>query len=114
MSAQEITARLGKDEESPSATVKYDFGSTLGEAVEKFGEEVVYKRFCAAVTIDIQALIRRNLGGETPASTQEIQATLNEWKPGVQRARKSQKEKAMDLLEAMSDADKAAILAELS
>ena len=109
-----ITARSGKEEDAPSATVEFDFGANLQEAETKFGGEVLYKRFCAAVTIDIQALIRRKLDAEKPATPEEIQAAVDDWKPGVQRARTTKKEKAINLLADMSEEDRAEILASLN
>lgn len=114
MSEVEITAKAGKEDDAPSATVTYDFGDSLAEAVDRFGESVVFNRFKSAVTIDIQALIRRELTGEKPASQDEIQEKVDEWKPGVQRSRKSKKDKALELLGAMSEDEKAEIMAELS
>jgi hypothetical protein len=114
MSEVEITARLGTDDDAPSATVTYDFGTDLESAVELFGADVVYTRFKAAVTIDIQALVRRNLGGENPKTEEEIQQIVNEWRPGVSnRRRKSATEKAAEAFDSLSDADKQALLEKL-
>ena len=101
------------DEEGPSATVEYDFGSNLPEAVELFGEDVVFKRFKAAAVVDLQGVIRRNLKGDNPKTEEEIQEAVSEWKPGVQKARKSKQEKALDILGEMSQEEKDAFLAEL-
>lgn len=114
MSAVEISAKAGTDENSPSATVSFDFGDNLDEAVSLFGPEVVYSRFKAACTVDLQALIRRHLDGETPKTEAEIQALVNEWKPGVNsKKRRSAKEKAEELFSTLSEADKKALLESL-
>lgn len=120
MSAVEVTAQLGKEEDSPAATITYDFGDNLDEAVEKFGEEVVYARFKSAATIDLQALIRRHLGAKdkegkaTPKSQDEIQALADSWNPGVQtRKRKTDKQKAEELLSKLPAAQLAELLASL-
>lgn len=114
MTAQKITARDGNEDSSPSATVEFDFGDNLGEATELFGDDVVYSRFKAAAVVDLQALIRRHLGGEKPKSEAEIQELVSQWKPGIsKRVRKSTKEKAEELISQMSDAEKAALLAQL-
>jgi hypothetical protein len=114
MTAQTISAKLGTEENSPSATVNYDFGDNLGEATALFGDDVVYSRFKAAAVVDLQALIRRHLDSETPKSESEIQALVSEWRPGVtSRKRKSTKEKAEELFTQLSDADKKALLEQL-
>lgn len=114
MALQEVSARAGNEETSPSCTVKYDFGDSLDEAVELFGADAVYARFKSASIVDLQALIRRHLEGETPKSADEIQALATAWKPGVQtRKRKSVGEKIEELLKDMSPADRAAALAQL-
>lgn len=114
MSNADISAKLGTEDDSPGATVQYDFGDNLAEAVERFGEDVVYSRFKAAAVVDLQALIRRHLDGETPKSESEIQALVSEWKPGVSsRKRRSTKEKAEELIASMSAADRQALLDQL-
>lgn len=120
MSAVEITAQLGKEDDSPAATVTYDFGDNLDEAVEKFSSEVVYSRFKSAATIDLQALIRRHLGAKdengnpAPKSQEEIQALVNQWSPGAQtRTRKTDKQKAEELLTKLPPAQLAELLAQL-
>lgn len=120
MSAIEVTAQLGKDEDSPTATVVYDFGDNLDEAVERFGAEVVFSRFKSAAVIDLQALIRRGLGSTdsegkpTPKSVEEIQKLAEAWVPGVQtRKRKTDKEKAEELLAKLDPKTLAELLAQV-
>jgi hypothetical protein len=122
MSKREISAKAGQDDDSPSATVTYDLGETLDEAVELFGAEVVFRRFSAAATIDIQAMIRRGLTrteGEgdakkpNPMTAEELQAQVDAWKPGMAKPRKSKSEKAMDAFNDLSDDDKAELLKQL-
>lgn len=127
MSATELTAtRRPADDgtEFPDITVTYEFGDNLTEAVDIFGEDVVFNRFKAMGTIDVQAKIRAamvdtvNKEGEvvTKAKNQEeIQEALDTWKLGVKAAtRKSPKEKLMAMLENMTAEDKAAFLADLA
>lgn len=114
MANREITARVGKEDNSPSATVIFDMGEDLDSAVEKFGKDVVFKRFEQSLTIELQALIRRHLGGEKPKTQEEIQAIVDEFSPGLQRKRKTTKEKALDLLEGLSEEERAEILASLT
>jgi len=114
MTAQAISAKNGTEETSPSATVQYDFGDNLAEAVALFGDDIVFSRFKAASIVDLQALIRRHLDGETPKTEAEIQALVTEWRPGVTtRKRKSVKEKAEELFAGLSDSEKNALLESL-
>lgn len=114
MTATTVTAKVGTEENAPSASVTYDFGDNLDEAVTLFGADVVYARFKAASVVDLQALIRRHLDSDTPKSAAEIQELAAAWKPGVQtKKRKSAGEKIQDLLGDMSEADRAALLESL-
>ena len=114
MSVTEIGARAGTEDDAPSATVSFDFGDDLESAVEKFGGDVIFSRFKAAATVDLQALIRRNLKGENPKDEKEIQALVDEWQPGVStRTRKSPQQKAQEAVDALSDDEKEALLASL-
>ncbi len=108
---QEVVARLGKEEDALSASVQFNFGENLDEAIGLFGDDAIFSRFKSASVVDLQALIRRHLGGEKPKSQDEIQALTDEWKPGVgTRVRKSPKDKALDALAALSDEDRQALL----
>lgn len=109
MTAQNVTAKLKDQEDKDAVTVTYDFGDTLKEMVANFGEEVVANRVHAAMVIDAQSLIRRGIkAGKTQ---KEIQAMINEWKPGVKQVnRKSKAEKAQDLLSQLSPEDRAELL----
>ena len=119
MSRKEITAKAGQEDDAPSATVLYDMGDTLEEAVDLFGADVVFKRFQAAVTIDIQALLRRGLTRvdkdkkPDPMSQEDLQALVDEWKPGVSKTRKSKSEKAIEAFQSLSDEERAALLEQL-
>lgn len=122
MTVREISAKAGTEDDAPSATVRYDLGDNLDEAVELFGADVVYRRFVAAATIDIQAMIRRGLTrteGEgdakkpAPMTQEELQAAVSEWKPGQTKPRKSKGEKALDAFNELSDEEKAELLKQL-
>lgn len=109
-----VSAKVGTEENAPSASVSYDFGDNLDEATSLFGADVVYARFKAAAIVDLQALIRRHLDSDTPKSAAEIQELASAWKPGVQtKKRKTAGEKIQDLLGDMSEADRAALLESL-
>ena len=64
--------------------------------------------------VDLQALMRRHLGGEKPKTASEIQTLVDDWKPGVSsRKRRSTKEKAEELIGQMSPEERAALIAQL-
>ena len=64
-----------------SATISYNFGEGVDEAVELFGADVVFAGFVKSATITAQANMRRHL--EAGASEEDIQAKMGDWKPGV-------------------------------
>lgn len=122
MTVKVISAKAGTDDEAPSASVNYDFGDNLAEAEELFGADVVFSRFTAAATVDIQALIRRHLkpiedkdGNVTPGkSEEEIQAIVSEYKPGTStRVRVSASEKAARAIDKLTEEEKQALLESL-
>lgn len=79
MAVLEITAQ--KKDGQRQVTVSYDFGDSLDAMVEKFGEDVVQSNAVANMKITAQSVIRRGI--EREESDEEIQATLDNWKPGV-------------------------------
>ncbi len=110
MSVKDVTATTtGSDRQ---VSVSYDFGDNLDQAVELFGAELVFNRYESAVTIDLQALIRRGIKAEK--TDEEIQELTNAWKPGIKQViRKSAQEKIKDAFGAMSEEDKKAMLEQL-
>lgn len=72
-----ITAKKNDTEVS----IEYDFGASLQEAAENFGEDVVFSGFISKSVITAQAAIRRYI--EAGKSAEEIQTAMADWKPGV-------------------------------
>lgn len=85
MSAKEIKATNPKT--NTSATIAYDFGEGVDDAVAKFGADVVFSNFVSASTITAQGAIRRYLG--KGLSEEEIAQKMSEWKPGVALTREA-------------------------
>lgn len=105
-----VSARTEKSDRVVSTT--YDFGSNLDEAVEKFGENVVYGVFLDQATIRLQAMLRRCITDEV--ADKEIAAKVEAWKMTVGgRERRSAAEKVQDLLGKMSPEQKAELLKSL-
>jgi hypothetical protein len=81
--------KAGKDYEGI-----YEFGDTLEDAVAKFGDKAVFNGYIAEAKIALQGVIRDALNkGKT---SEEIDAIVIEWKPGISRPRIAQ-----DPMEAM-------------
>jgi hypothetical protein len=111
MTKFKTTANL-EDETQRSITLEKDFGSTLDESVELFGEEVVHSVFVAQAKVKAQSFVRSKL--ESGATDDEIQAALDEWKLGVvKRSGKTKEEKALDAIQKLSPEEKAELIARL-
>ena len=91
--------------------VEYNFGENLNEAVGTFGEDVVFNTFVREAVVGLQSFVRRQLTKEvegevveTGITQDELQAKVNEWKPGiVTRTKKSKIEKMADQTKDMSE-----------
>jgi hypothetical protein len=79
MANMEITAQ--KKDGGRQVIVNYDFGDSLEEMIEKFGADVVQSNSVANMRITAQSVIRRGI--EREETDEEIQATIDNWKPGV-------------------------------
>lgn len=108
----DITARYGQGDDAAEATVEFDTGANLTEAVELFGDEVVFNRFRAGLIIDVQANIRRMLALDNPKSSDEIQEAISDWMPGVKSKGKSKAEKANEAISKLSTQERAALFAQ--
>jgi hypothetical protein len=115
-----VTAALpeGKPGGARSVDVMYDFGADLEEMVEKFGEQAVFANAQAQMKISLQAAMRRGMSPDKEGKTsadEEIQEMANGWTPGDRTVtRKTNVEKAMDLLGDMDASERAALLKQLS
>jgi hypothetical protein len=76
-----ITANFGKGTNKGSASIDYDIGGNLGEALKLFGEPEVYATYARAMIIAVQARMRRLV--KEKYSEQEIQTLMTSWKPGT-------------------------------
>jgi len=98
-------------EETVTGNCNYDFGETLDDAVELFGAEVVMNNFKQNAVISAQSRMRALLGQGITGD--DLQAKLDEWKPGVKTStRKSPVDKLKDLLAGRSPEEIAALIAE--
>jgi len=86
INAMTVVTKDGQDIEL-KAGIEYDFGGSLEEAKDRFGEEVVYNVYKAQARINAQAQMRKLL--VAGKSEEEIQSEMNKWvlgqTVGVQR-----------------------------
>lgn len=81
--ATEVKAtKQGMDRE---VTAIVDLGDTLQDAIEKFGEEVVFTNFVSQAKIRAQAIMRDLL--TDGKSDEDISTFMASWKPGSTRER---------------------------
>lgn len=96
-----------------NASVQYDLGDNLQDAVNKFGEEAVFTAFKADATVGLQSNMRSWMGAGL--SPEQIQEKADAWKPGVRTVgpRKSPKEKIETEFAKLSPEEKLAYLEQL-
>lgn len=108
----EITTRAPKTDRE--LVVEYDFGSSLQDAISKFGEAVVFSNFQDSAVISLQANVRRMLEmkEDKRLSDDEIKAKVAAWKIGVKAVRTSDsKEKLLEKFNKLSAEGKAELIA---
>lgn len=112
MSEIQISATKAVNGEERNAVITYDFGDSVAEMIDKFGEEVVKSNAIRNFKITAQAAIRRML--EKGASQDEITAKMANWKPGVQLERQVDVKAAfLSKWKDMSQEEREAFLAEM-
>ena len=96
--------------DGPTVTVDFDLDETLKEAVDRYGEAIVFSRYRASLVIDLQAYMRIMI--KAKKTNDEIQAAVSEWKPGVKAKGRSPAERARDLFQKLSPEERRALLEE--
>lgn len=81
MADVEIKAKKKVGDEDKEATIFVDLGDDMEDAMNKFGEAVVFSNFKASAKITAQAAMRRYL--EAGKSPEEVVKLMAVWKPGV-------------------------------
>ena len=101
-------------DEGVSATIQYEFGSDISEAVDLFGDEVCLNMIKGHVKFSLQQRVRDMLtSGKTQEEIQDafydIQTGQHVWKPseGGGRTKKSAVEKERDRLRKLPDEQRA-------
>ncbi len=117
MANETISTKAGKDQDSRTLVVNYDFGDNLAAAIEKFSEEVVFGSFKADAKVGLQSFIRARLNATEDDSEalkytdEDIVAAAADWKPGTKaRAGADPLTKLQALLGKLTPEQKAALL----
>lgn len=112
MSTQEITAKTTSGpREGQTFAVKYDIPDSIQEALDRFGDEVVYSRFKASLVIDLQSFMRTQVQKEE-FSSDMLEQAVSAWVPGIRAKGKSVGEKIQDMLSKLTPEQREEILAE--
>lgn len=106
-SITKVSAKLGKDKNT-DAQVTVDFvpGDNLDDLIEKFGEKIVFVHARASIVIGLQSFLRGQLSTDPRPSAKEIQAKVNEWKPGTRIRVSNPVEKIKKLTAGLSEEQK--------
>ena len=67
------------------ASVDFDFGENIEDAVAQFGAEPVFALYLSQAKVQLQGAIRAQ--GELGVAADEIESRLTTWKPGVRMGR---------------------------
>ena len=110
--ATEITATKVIGDSEKSATIVFDFGANVDEAITKYGAEVVFSNFKRSAVITAQAAMRRYM--EAGKTQEEIAEAMKAWAPGVSLERSVDPVKALqNKFATMSPDEQQALIAQL-
>jgi len=114
MAVETFKTAESKEEGARSLELGYDFGDTLDQASEKFGDDVVMDNYKKSARISVQTRIRDLMkAGKTDDEIREY--VEKEWVPGLKTARVqvSTAEKLLKAFSKMPAEEQALILAAL-
>ena len=108
----EVKASVG-GEVNRKLSTKFDFKKTLAEAVEAFGENVVFALFQRAGVTSCRNYITAQIRAKV--EDVDIETALVDWKPplGVVRVKVSPQQRLISAFPSMSDEEKKAFIADL-
>lgn len=93
-------------------SISYEMPQTLQEAVEKFGEDVVYSQFKGSLVINIQSIMRNAIKKDN-ATAASVQEAVDKWGgPRMRAPARPLSERVDELLGRMSPEDRAALLSQ--
>jgi len=109
----EMTAKVGKESDAPTATINWEGPETVEEAIERFGGEAILSNAISNFTVTMQGRIRSLI--KQGKTQDEIQTALGSMAMGVSMPRSSADPIAAvkAKIGTMTEEQKAALLAEL-
>ena len=105
----QVSAKVGL--EGKPTVVDYNFGNNLEEAVELFGESVIFEKFRAQSVVNLQSFIRTQQNAEK--SDADIKKSVADWRPGIKKAAIPKTERLKKDFDNLSDEEKKSLLASL-
>ena len=115
MQTMKVTAQRGTE---PAVEVDYDMAETLAELAEQFGEEIVFGHAKRSIVIALQGHMRSMMDkgkeeGKDPTTVaNSITDSVRGWKPSQKKAPRSTGEKARDILNRLSPAEREELMRE--
>lgn len=114
MPATIVEAKIPTTDQEMS--VEYNFGDSLAEAIDLFGEATVFSNFKSACVVTLQGFMRGQMRADKEGNTkseEEVQTAVSGWAPGQRTTKgKSKAEKLRDLLQGMDGDQITALLAQ--
>ncbi len=112
----QITNSARKEAGKDPVNIEFEMPTTMAEAVEAWGEEIVFQKACQQVVVDFQGAGRRLMTPDDEdkiKTDKEIVASMKEWTPKLRAKAKSKIEKATAIFGDLSDDEKKALLDKL-
>jgi len=110
MQEREVKAKVTSGERSGiQYSVTVSWPENLQEATDAWSEEAVYSRATAAFVIDLQSFMRSEIQSDDFDEGQ-LQERSASWKPGTRARGKSRAQKTEDLLNQLTDEERASLL----
>lgn len=105
--------KRSKQDKNP-IEVNFEFGDDIGNAVELFGEKVVFGLFVTATKQQLSDYVRKTLEKNEGLNQTAIQNLVNEWSPAVEKRSAANVKRALKTVNELSPEEKAALLAQIS
>jgi len=100
-----------EEEVKVSCSVDFDVGDNLADAVDKYGEDIVFERWKRQVRRDLGNAVRTSLNsGKTPV---QVESELEDWRPDVTRRTGSSSKDVVEQFEELDENEQEEKLEEL-
>jgi len=104
-----------KHADESTVVCTYDVGSNLQDALQKWGEDVVFYNFVIGAKTSKRNKLFSLTHGKEPKSAEEALLALEDWVPSVGQVKgKDKADKAMELFNSMTDEERQAFLDSLN